>query len=76
MGLGWQELVVVLLIVLVLFGARKLPELSRSLGTSLKEFRKATEEEDDGKALGSGQERQADDTQTRATVTPPSTRED
>ncbi len=39
MGLHWQELVVILLIVLVLFGPRKLPEVGRSLGRGIREFR-------------------------------------
>lgn len=45
--MGAQELLIVLAIVLVLFGAKKLPELARSMGTSIKEFRKATEEADE-----------------------------
>ena len=36
---GW-EIIIVLLIVLLLFGARKLPDLARSIGASAKEFRK------------------------------------
>lgn len=47
-----QEWLIVLLIVLLIFGARKLPELARSLGSSAKEFRKGIEEgsrdDDDG----------------------------
>jgi sec-independent protein translocase protein TatA len=47
--IGSQDLVVGLVIVLVLFGAKKLPELAGSLGKSMKEFKKgvseATEEE-------------------------------
>ena len=39
-GLRAQELLIVLLIVLLVFGARKLPDLARSLGASAKEFRK------------------------------------
>jgi sec-independent protein translocase protein TatA len=39
-GLGSQELLVILVIVMVLFGANRLPQLARSLGSSLKEFRK------------------------------------
>ena len=39
-GLGMQELLVILVIVLVLFGANKLPGLARSLGSSMKEFKK------------------------------------
>lgn len=38
---GW-ELVLILAVVLVLFGAKKLPELARGLGTGIKEFKKAT----------------------------------
>jgi len=44
--IGVQELLVILLIVLVLFGAKKIPELARGLGIGLKEFRKATKEID------------------------------
>jgi sec-independent protein translocase protein TatA len=43
-GLRGQELLIVLLIVLLIFGARKLPDLARSLGASAKEFRKGIEE--------------------------------
>jgi sec-independent protein translocase protein TatA len=47
-GLGMQELMIILLIVLVLFGGAKLPELAKSLGKSMKEFKKgvATDEEE------------------------------
>lgn len=44
MNIGGQEWLIVLLIVLLIFGARKLPELARSLGSSAKEFRKGIEE--------------------------------
>jgi sec-independent protein translocase protein TatA len=43
---GPTEWVVILVIVLVLFGAKKLPELARSLGQGMNEFRKAREEFD------------------------------
>lgn len=42
--LGTTELVVILVVALVLFGPRKLPQLSRSLGKSLGEFKRASEE--------------------------------
>ena len=38
---GMGELVVILLIVLLLFGASRLPEIARALGKSIKEFKKA-----------------------------------
>lgn len=40
LGMGTPELVIILVIVLLLFGGKKLPELSRSIGTSIKELRK------------------------------------
>lgn len=42
--LGTTELMVILVVALVLFGPRKLPQLSRSLGKSLGEFKRASEE--------------------------------
>jgi TatA/E family protein of Tat protein translocase len=42
-NLGGPDLLIILLIVLVLFGAKKLPDLARSLGQSLNEFSKARE---------------------------------
>lgn len=43
-GLGSQELLVILVIVLILFGANRLPQIARSLGSSLKEFKKGINE--------------------------------
>ncbi|MGD9518548.1 MAG: twin-arginine translocase TatA/TatE family subunit [Armatimonadota bacterium] len=41
-GIQGQELIVILIIVLILFGGKKIPELMRSLGQGLREFRKAS----------------------------------
>ena len=38
-GLGWQELVIVLVIIMIIFGAGKLPEVVRSMGQGVKEFK-------------------------------------
>lgn len=46
-GLGTPELIAIFLIVFVLFGAKKLPELARGLGKSLGEFKKARAEFED-----------------------------
>lgn len=43
-NLGFPELVVIFVIALLVFGPRKLPELGKSLGKSLAEFKKATNE--------------------------------
>jgi sec-independent protein translocase protein TatA len=51
---GVQELLIVFAILLLFFGAKKLPGLAGSLGTSIKEFRKAAESvTDDDDAAGS-----------------------
>ncbi|HXI71601.1 MAG TPA: twin-arginine translocase TatA/TatE family subunit [Verrucomicrobiae bacterium] len=42
--LGGMEWIIVLLAVLLLFGAKKIPELARGLGQGIKEFKKATKE--------------------------------
>ena len=44
MDIGPGELIIVLVIVLVLFGANRLPELAKSLGSSVKEFKKGVSE--------------------------------
>ena len=50
-GLGWQELVIVLVIVIIIFGAGRLPEIGGALGKSIKEFRTNSDTEGE---IGSG----------------------
>ena len=47
-GLGAQELMLILLIALVLFGGSKIPDLGRSLGQAIREFKKGVESSDPG----------------------------
>lgn len=41
-GLGTPEIIVILLVIVLLFGAKKIPELMRGLGSGIKEFKKAS----------------------------------
>jgi len=43
--LGWPEIIALLVVVMILFGAKKLPDLMKGLGSGIKEFKKATREE-------------------------------
>jgi len=45
--LGWPEIIGILLVLLLLFGAKKLPELAKGLGKGINEFRKASREVQD-----------------------------
>ncbi len=45
-GLGAQELLLILVIILVLFGAKRIPEMARGLGKSITEFKKGVKEVD------------------------------
>jgi sec-independent protein translocase protein TatA len=58
-GLGMQELLVILLVLLLLFGAKRLPEIGKAMGQGIKQFKKATKEieaevnlEEDDKVTG------------------------
>lgn len=44
LSVGWQEMVVIFIVALVLFGPKKLPELGRTLGKAITEFRRASNE--------------------------------
>jgi sec-independent protein translocase protein TatA len=46
-GLGAQELLLILLVLVLLFGAKKIPEIARGLGKSVAEFKKGARDLDD-----------------------------
>jgi sec-independent protein translocase protein TatA len=60
-GLGGMEVVLILAVVLILFGAKKIPELAKGLGSGIKEFKKATKEVTD----------EIQNADTASTATPP-----
>jgi TatA/E family protein of Tat protein translocase len=43
-GIGFQEMLIILVVVLIFFGPKRLPDLAKSLGKGIAEFRKASEE--------------------------------
>ena len=45
-GIGMPELLVILVIVLIIFGANKLPQIGEGLGKGIRNFKKATKEKD------------------------------
>jgi sec-independent protein translocase protein TatA len=69
LGLGWQELVIVLVIIMIIFGAGKLPEVARSLGQGVKEFKRESTGATDSlaAATGSGSETLNSATNTQVT---------
>jgi sec-independent protein translocase protein TatA len=46
-GLGMPELVIILIIIIVLFGASRLPEIGKGIGLAIKNFKKSTSEPDE-----------------------------
>ena len=46
-GIGFPELIIILVIVLIIFGANKLPEIGAGMGKAIKNFKKATTEPDE-----------------------------
>ena len=50
-NIGFPELAVILVIVLLVFGAGKLPEIGSAIGKGIKEFKKAMKDEDTGEKI-------------------------
>jgi sec-independent protein translocase protein TatA len=64
-NIGALEIAIILVIVLIIFGPKRLPDLGRSLGRGMREFKDSVTGKDDGKEIESGD-----------TVTPASTAEE
>jgi len=60
-GIGTTELLIVLFIVLIIFGAGKLPEIGRGLGRGIRNFRRATSGMDDVDVTAKGNEKELAD---------------
>lgn len=47
--IGWPQIVLIAIVILLIFGGKKIPELMRGLGSGIKEFKDASKEEDQPK---------------------------
>jgi sec-independent protein translocase protein TatA len=56
--MGSGEILVILVVILILFGGKKLPEFAQSLGKGIREFKKACQGEEEGEVISSGEEKQ------------------
>lgn len=45
--IGWPQIVLIAVVILLIFGGKKIPELMRGLGSGIKEFKDASKEEDE-----------------------------
>ena len=64
MSLGPWEIVIIILVITLIFGGKKIPEIARGLGKGLKEFRQTTNEiKDEGNAADEDVKRPVDETE-------------
>ncbi|MFD2822524.1 twin-arginine translocase TatA/TatE family subunit [Lacinutrix iliipiscaria] len=48
--IGWPQIVLIAVVILLIFGGKKIPELMRGLGSGIKEFKDASKEEEENKS--------------------------
>ena len=70
-SLGFTELILILFIVLIIFGAGKLPQLGEGIGKAIKGFKKSVHEADAIEAEAQAQAQQAEPVQAQAIQVPP-----
>jgi sec-independent protein translocase protein TatA len=57
---GWQEILLILLIIILLFGATRIPDLMRSMGKGVREFKKGVAGEDEEKKIDKAEQKKED----------------
>lgn len=70
LGIGPMELIIVLVIALIVFGPKRLPDLGRSLGSGMREFKESitgnSKDDEDGSRLRASRDEDADDVVSRS----------
>jgi sec-independent protein translocase protein TatA len=72
-GIGAQELMIIFLIVLLLFGANRIPEIARALGKGIRDFKRATRDIDDEVRFNDDDRRRIGDRPSQAHSAPEGT---
>lgn len=75
MGLGWQELAIILVIVIIIFGAGKLPEIGSGLGKGIRGFKEEAGMDEDGQPTGEAIEKGESSTSSTLTSSAQDSRE-
>jgi len=75
MGIGFPELMIILVIIMIIFGAGKLPEIGNAFGKSIKNFKKSMKEAEEESVEESSQATSASNAETSATEAAPATQE-
>lgn len=72
---GGMEWVLIALVVLLLFGGKKIPELAKGLGSGIKNFKKAVKEDDEEVAINKDEKIEEKKAETTTTSTEPETKQ-
>lgn len=67
-GVGFREILVILIIVILLFGSKKIPELMRGMGSGIKEFKNAVKDEEKTEYVNRDTQSRTDSTADRTDI--------